>query len=132
MSLSSRLMGLKSGGSSLQVYYGKEVNLLLALLVRDGSKVAYPGSQMLDTSDGQSKTISSLTSEADAALMFTSMASFERSPATRVDYLKNARRRYDTVLRYVQRASLSADEREALGGQLAAIKAKLEALGERF
>lgn len=88
MSLSSRLMGLKSGGSSLQVYYGKEVNLLLALLVRDGSKVAYPGSQMLDTSDGQSKTISSLTSEADAALMFTSMASFERSPATRVDYLR--------------------------------------------
>jgi hypothetical protein len=125
-------MGLKSGGSSPQVYHGKEVNLLLALWVRDGSKVAYPGSQMLDTSDGQSKMISSLTSEADAALMFTSMASFERSPAARAEYLKNARRRYDTVLRYVQRAPLSANDQKALGGQLAAIKAKLEALGERF
>ena len=86
---------------------------------------------MLDTSDGQSKTISSLTSEADAALMFTSMASFERSPAARAISTTRARL-YDTVARSVQRARLGIDDREALNRKLAAIKAKLEALGERF
>jgi hypothetical protein len=64
--------------------------------------------------------------------MFTSMASFERCPTTRTDYIRNARDRYDTVLCLAGRVLLNAEDREALNSNLAGIKAKLEALGERF
>jgi hypothetical protein len=82
--------------------------------------------------DSQSEAISSLTSETDAALMFTSMASFEQCPTTRTGYIRNARDRYDTILRLAGRVLLNAEDREALNSNLAGIKAKLEALGERF
>jgi hypothetical protein len=89
--------------------------------------------QMLQT---QSETISSVTSEAtseaDASLMFTNMATFERCPMTRISYVKTARSHYDTVLRLARTVRLSAEDREALNVKLAGIKTKLEALGERF
>jgi hypothetical protein len=79
-----------------------------------------------------SETISSLTSEADASLMFTNMASFERCPTMRISYVKNARSHYETVLRLARIVLLSAADREALNVKLANIKAQLHALGERF
>jgi hypothetical protein len=85
--------------------------------------------QMLQT---QSETISSVTSEANASLMFTNMATFERCPPMRISYVKNARSHYDTVLRLARIVRLSAEDREALNVKLAGIKTKLEALGERF
>jgi hypothetical protein len=88
---------------------------------------------MLQTSDPKSQAISSsLTSEADAALMFISMATFERCPTTRTGYIRMARSHYDTALRLAAHVLLSADRREALYGKLGGIKSKLEALGERF
>lgn len=85
--------------------------------------------QMLQT---QSVTISSVTSEADASLMFTNMATFERCPMTRISYVKTARSHYDTVLHLARIVLLSAEDREALDVKLAGIKTKLEGLGERF
>jgi PIN domain nuclease of toxin-antitoxin system len=85
--------------------------------------------QMLQT---QSVTISSITSEAGASLMFTNMATFERCPMTRISYVKTARSHYDTVLHLARIVLLSAEDREALNVKLAGIKTKLEALGERF
>jgi hypothetical protein len=85
--------------------------------------------QMLQT---QSETISSVTSEADASLMFTNMATFARCPMTRISYVKTARSHDDTVLRLARTVRLSAEDREALDVKLAGIKTKLEALGERF
>jgi hypothetical protein len=46
--------------------------------------------------------------------------------------IRNARARYDTVLCLAGRVLLNAEDREALNSNLAGIKAKLEALGERF
>jgi hypothetical protein len=80
----------------------------------------------------QSVTISSVTSEADASLMFTNMATFERCPMTRISYVKTARSHYDTVLHLARIVLLSAEDREALDVKLAGIKTKLEGLGERF
>jgi hypothetical protein len=80
----------------------------------------------------QSETISSVTSEADASLMFTNMATFERCPMTRISYVKTARSHYDTVLHLARIVLLSAEDREALDVKLAGIKTKLEGLGERF
>ena len=72
---------------------------------------------MLQMADSQSEAISSLSSETDAALMFTSMASFERCPTTRTDYIRNARARYDTVSCLAGRVLLNAEDREALNSR---------------
>jgi hypothetical protein len=87
---------------------------------------------MLRTSSPPSETISFLTSEADAALMFTSLASFEWCAARRTGHINNARSRYDRVLRSAARVLLKVEDRQALDARLACIRTKLEILGERF
>jgi hypothetical protein len=87
---------------------------------------------MSQTSDPKSEAISSLSSEADAALRFTSLAAFEQCPATRTGHIKIARSHYEAALRLARRVLLSPDDEEALNGMLEGVKSKLEALGERF
>jgi hypothetical protein len=44
----------------------------------------------------------------------------------------NARKCYEALLRLLQRVVLNAEQGEAIGSKLAALKARLEAVGERF
>jgi uncharacterized lipoprotein YehR (DUF1307 family) len=70
--------------------------------------------------------------DVETALTFTSIALQTKDAARKQRNRQSARRAYDTVMRFLERVSLSDQEAEGLAVKLDRLKADLKTLGEVF
>jgi hypothetical protein len=68
----------------------------------------------------------------DAALTFMDIAARSGIEETVQRNHKNARHAYDIVLRLLQHLTPDADQRSAIDAKIAALKARLQAVGQQF
>ncbi len=80
----------------------------------------------------EANTISFLNTEVDLAKTFIKMAKEARNRERRKKLRKDARKAYDTVLRFLGKITPSENERAEINAQLAHLKSKLQSLGETF
>jgi hypothetical protein len=71
-----------------------------------------------------------INTDLDVALTFTKIAQKSRNQETVTRNRANARRAYDTVLRYLQRVSATAEASEQINTKLEQVKSALQKLGE--
>jgi len=83
-------------------------------------------------SDANATSVEFLNIEVDTGLMFAGIASESDDDAKTLRNRENARKAYDTILRFIGRVSLTAAESEALDMKMAKLKQGLQTLGESF
>ena len=71
-----------------------------------------------------------LISDMDLALTFLQIAATSSDRETRERNRKNARKAYETVLHFLPRLDPTAEERQTIEEKLAALRTRLQALGE--
>ena len=83
-------------------------------------------------SEANATSVEFLNIEADTGLMFAGIAAESDDGAKAARNRENARKAYDTILRFIGRISLTAAESEALDTKMAKLKQGLQTLGESF
>ena len=73
-----------------------------------------------------------LLTDLDTGLTFMDVADSTRNMAVRRRNHANARRAYDSVVRFMRNLSLDDTQRKALAERLALLKSRLENVGESF
>ena len=73
-----------------------------------------------------------LLTDLDIALTFIDVAESTDNIATRQRNHANARRAYDTVVRFMQNLSLDDTQRKELAKRLAFVKSRLQKVGQQF
>ena len=73
-----------------------------------------------------------LLTDIDVAMTFLDVAETSGIEETVTRNHQNARRAYDTVLSFLSKLTLHAGHRQQVETQLAVLKARLEAVGQRF
>jgi hypothetical protein len=73
-----------------------------------------------------------LFTECDLAVTFLNVADNTAIPETVLRNRGNARKAYDTILRYMPKLVLSATETQSIERKLSSIRTRLEAAGEQF
>jgi hypothetical protein len=82
--------------------------------------------------DSNAVSVEFLSIEAETGLLFAEIASQADSAEKKARNCSNARTAYDTVLRFIERVSLTEAEWESLGRKMAKLKVSLQKLGESF
>jgi hypothetical protein len=82
--------------------------------------------------DANATSVEFLNTEADTGLMFAGIALESDTEEKMARNRANARKAYDTILRFIGRVSLTAAESEGLGTKMARLKLGLQTLGESF
>jgi hypothetical protein len=82
--------------------------------------------------DANATSVDFLNTEADTGLMFAGIALESDTEEKMTRNRANARKAYDTILRFIGRVSLTDAESENLGTKMAKLKLGLQTLGESF
>ena len=90
------------------------------------------GDLLATAAESNRVSIDFLKVDLQTALTFSELALQSPDGIKRNRNRRNARRGYDTILRLIDKVSLSDSDARSLGGQLLRLKSDLEELGETF